>query len=247
LGQFGNGDFMFDESTGRVFYKGAIYLGISLIFFLFHRKRWGKLAALLMMLNLVAIGTRGFFLALFLTCLCYVVIGPIRTTRKFVLFIPVVLAGGLLLPRLFMLAGDRSDSNRIRIVTANQVLDRTNAVTTIIGNGFGFGVPERPDHIEIVPLEIFFKQGVAGYSWWIALFATLIVRFRRALLRGESRYAYPFFLSCVFIAIESCTNPFINNPIGMTFFVLALACMGVHVRDNSIDWCHTGDLKETRL
>jgi hypothetical protein len=227
LEPLGNGDFMFDEATQRVFYKGAIYLGVALLFLLFRRRRWAKIGAVLMILNLIAIGTRGFFLALFLTGLLYVLIGPMRATTKVALVLPVVLAGALLLPRLFLLAGDRSESNRERIVTLSQALDRTSVVSTVIGKGFGFGVPERPEHMEISYFEILYKQGVIGLCWWIGFFALLVARSRRALSYGKAELAYPFFLSSVFIALESFTNPFINNPIGMTFVTVALACLNV--------------------
>jgi hypothetical protein len=228
LEPLGNGDFMFDASTGRVFYKGAIYLCIALIFFLFQRGRWAKVAALLMVLNLIAIGTRGFFLALSLTGLLYLLIGRIRTIRKVALFLPLVLAAALLLPKLFLLAGDRSDSNRERIVTINQAFEHTNILTTIVGNGFGIGVPERPEHMEISYLEILYKQGIVGLCWWSALLVMLVLRFRRAIRWADPRRSYPFFLSSIFIAIESFTNPFINNPIGMTFVTVSLACLNVY-------------------
>jgi len=223
----GNGDFLFDESTQRVFYKGAVYLGIALSFLLFRRKRWARIAAVLMILNLIAIGTRGFFLALFLTGLLYVLIGPMRWAMKAALILPVLLVGAFLLPRLFLLAGDRSESNQTRIVTMSEALDRTTIVSTIIGNGFGIGVPERPEHMEISYLEILYKQGVLGLCWWGALLSFLVVRFRRALHSGKKGLAYSFFLSSVFIVLESFTNPYINNPIGMTFVTLALACMNI--------------------
>jgi hypothetical protein len=232
LDPLGNGDFMFDASTGRVFYKGAIYLCIALIFFLFQRGRWAKVAALLIVLNLIAIGTRGFFLALSLTGLLYLLIGRIRTMRKLALFLPFVLAGALLLPKLFLLAGDRSDSNRERMVTMSQAFDRTNIVTTMVGNGFGIGVPERPEHMEISYLEIFYKQGIVGLCWWVALLVLLVLRFRKAIGWTDPRRCYPFFLASIFIAIESFTNPFINNPIGMTFVTLSLACLNVYGSNN---------------
>jgi hypothetical protein len=224
----GNGDFMFDPSTGRVFYKGAIYLGIALFFFLFHRKLWAKFAALATVLNLIVIGTRGFFLALALTGLLYLLIAPIRPIRKLAFFLPLILALSFLLPKLFLLAGDRSDSNRVRIVTMNQAYERTNILTTVIGNGFGIGVPERPEHMEIAYLEIFYKQGIVGLCWWSALLVLLAVRFRRAVRQAEPWRSYPFFLSSMFIAIESFTNPFIDNPIGMTFVAASMACLNVY-------------------
>jgi len=233
LGTLGNGDFMFDESMGRVFYKGAIYLGIALFFFLFHRRSAAKIGAMFMILNLAVIGTRGFFLALFLTGVLYVFIGPIKTPKKISLLLPLILAGVILLPKVFMLAGNRGESDLERVVTVRQVLDRTNVLTVIGGNGFGIGVPERPEHMEIVYLEILYKQGLIGMCWWGTLFAVLVIRFYNSLVRGNSRLAYPFFLGCAFVAFESFTNPFIDNPIGMTFVTISLACLNVlGVTDN---------------
>jgi hypothetical protein len=36
---------------------------------------------------------------------------------------------------------------------------------------------------------------------------------------------YPFLLSSVFVLVESFTNPFVNNPIGMSMLVMSLACL----------------------
>jgi hypothetical protein len=230
----GMGDFLFDVSTERVFYKGSIYLAIALIFFLFQRKSWARIASLFMVLNLIAIGSRGFFLALFLTGFIYVLIGPLRVTTRVALILPVLLAGVILLPKLFLLAGNRTDSNMQRVVTIDQVVERTNILAVFEGHGFGVGVPERPEHMEIVPLEIFYKQGLIGLCWWGIFCGYIVVAFRKSIRHGNPDLAYPFFLSFVFIAIESCTNPYINNPIGMTFVVLALTCLNIRDSDNPI-------------
>jgi hypothetical protein len=223
----GNGDFFFDETTGRIFYKGALYLVISLFFFFFQKGLAGPVAALLIGPSLFVVGTRGFFLALFLTGLLYLVIGPIRIIKKAALILPVILLGSLLLPRVFLLAGNKNESDNIRIAVVQQALDRTNLLTVLVGNGLGVGVPMRPVHMEISYLEIFYKQGVLGLCWWAAAFFLLLIQFRRALRNGDNRLAYPFFLSCIFIAIESFTNPYLNNPIGLTFMTAAVVCLGV--------------------
>jgi hypothetical protein len=223
----GNGDFVFDSTTGRIFYKGALYIAIALIFFVFQKGRAGKVAALLIAPSLIVIGTRGFYLALFFIGLLYLVIGPIRMVKKAALILPVVLLGSLLLSWLFLLAGNKSESNDVRVATVQQALDRTDTLTVLVGNGFGLGVPMRPIHFEISYLEILYKQGAPGLCWWGAAFVLLVIQFRRALRCGHSRLAYPFFLSCIFIAVESFTNPYLNSPIGLTFVTAAVACLGV--------------------
>jgi hypothetical protein len=233
LTNVGNSDFLIDESTGRVFYKGALYIGIAAIFFLFREGPWSKLAAFLTLPALVVVGARGFFLGLFLTGLLYLAIGPIRIVKKVTLILLVILVGSAVLSGVSFLVGDRTTSNTTRIVIVQQALDRIDLLTAVVGNGLGVGVPMRPAHMEISYLEILYKQGALGLCWWGAAFLFLLTQFRRALRSGHGRLAYPFFLSGIFIAFESFTNPYLNNPIGLTFMTAAVACLAVLGRTDS--------------
>jgi hypothetical protein len=222
----GGEDFVF-EATGSFFYKGAIFICIALFFCLF-MKRWrGKALAVILFLGLLMIGSRGLFSAFALTVLVYAFAGPMSAVKKLVFAGMVVLVAAISLPVLFSLSGDKTESNTIRLTTLSQVADRINPASAIFGHGFGIGVPQRPEHMEISYVEIFHKQGAIGLFWWASLIATLALRFRKARI-GDSRHlAYPLILSAVFVLFESATNPFVNNPIGMYPFLICIVGLGV--------------------
>ena len=96
----------------------------------------------------------------------------------------------------------------------------------IVGNGLGVGVKERPVHMENSYLEIFHKQGILGMLWWGSMCLFLITRYRKAR-HTNYKYAQPLLLSACFVAFESLTNPFINNPIGIFVWLIALVGLDV--------------------
>jgi hypothetical protein len=224
-------EFMFRGESGLFFYKGSLYIAIGLIFFAFDRGRMSWLAILAAIAALVATGTRGFFLALIEIVLVHALTGIGGRVRKLRYF--VVPCAGLALLLILLFSGqlvDKQESDSVRITTASQVMDRITPVTIILGNGFGVGVEERPVHMENSYLEIFHKQGVLGILWWGSMFFFLIMRYRKAR-RANYEYAQPLFLSACFVAFESLTNPFINNPIGI--FVWLIALVGLDVLSGS--------------
>jgi hypothetical protein len=121
----------------------------------------------------------------------------------------------------------QASSDHERILTLAQVMERVNPVSIFFGHGFGLGVPERPVHMESAFLEVFHKQGVLGLAWWATVFVLLFARFRKASHTPERKLAYAFLLSVLFVFVESWTNPWITNPIGMAALLLALASLRV--------------------
>lgn len=219
----GAGDFMYDGLTYRIFYKGSIFIGIALLLFAFRKGKWAKLGVIISAIALLLTVSRGFLFGLFGVILLYVVIKPSRSHVKAAYLSAVVLGMGLAMAVVLGFAGDKAESDTIRIVTIDQVKERVNIETLFLGHGFGIGVPERPEHMEIAYLETFHKQGVLGLMWLGAIIALLIIRFWKALNSGHRTWAYPLFLSPIFILIESATNPFINNPIGLSAVLICLA------------------------
>jgi len=61
------------------------------------------------------------------------------------------------------------------------------------------------------------------------------LRFRKAAKFADRRLAYPLFLSAAFVFFESLTNPFINNPIGMSFLAICLAALKKLGDSNGLD------------
>ena len=216
-------DFMYDAADGRLFYKGSLYLGVAVIIFAFGRGRRAKVGLCITFATVLLTMTRGLLLALVSSFLIYVLVRPARVGLKVLYILSIVTIGGLSIIAILSFAGDKSGSDNDRRITINQVLDEVGPVSAIVGHGFGIGVPERPEHMEIAYLEIIHKQGVLGMVWIGYLCVVLIQRFRRAIKQGSASLAYPLLLSAVFVFVESMTNPFIDNPIGLSVIVIALA------------------------
>lgn len=227
LDRFGNGDFMFDSTVGRVFYKGALYAGIAVILFFFDKGRLAKLGMVGAFITLVLTVTRGFILALFLVVILYLFMKRGKSVQRLACIAILSIIGVVSLPALFTLAGDKTESNSDRIVTAQQVLNRVDSIHTIFGHGIGVGVPIRPEHMEMSYMEIFYKQGLLGLLWWGTLAIMMILNLRKSIYNGHGSLAFALFLSSVFVALESLTNPFINNPIGMTAILVSFVGLSV--------------------
>jgi hypothetical protein len=228
------------------YYKGFVYLCIAFIFVhLVYNKKYGWILALLSIAILITF-TRGLIFALSLTYFTYFIL-----IKKYVHVFAMLTLGVIVLlsgkdiyssiseslyklkkekqtsinPALSSkLLGDREFSDNERKRQIQQVFSSTTVTAVFWGHGFGNGVKSRPVHMEISYLEIFHKQGLIGIGVWIFLFLSLVKSFARAL-SVKPQLAYAYFLSALFIFLQSLTNQYINNPIGLGMVLLALVCL----------------------
>ena len=126
------------------------------------------------------------------------------------------------LPFFIESLGDKSGSDSARFVQINQVLADVNPVSFFIGHGFGIGVPVRPRGMEISFLEIFHKQGLLGLIFWFAIFTYIFLMYYNIKNKEYKKIAIPFLLSVVFIILQSGTNPYMNNPIGLSMILITI-------------------------
>lgn len=232
----GTGEFFFRAET-TFFYKGFIYLCIALIFIFFIHNRFRTVTMIVLCAAILLTFTRGFVFALAVTYLFYALF-----ERKHV---PLVIGGAALLAILFFskpviyqlssqlhelkgltedvpkdkLLGNRDESDEGRIQQAKEVFTAVTPLTAIVGHGFGNGVASRPVHMEVSYLEIFHKQGIVGLAVWSYLFYLLM---RSYTSSSRSALAKSYYFSACFVFFQSMTNQFINNPIGLSFALLAL-------------------------
>jgi hypothetical protein len=129
------------------------------------------------------------------------------------------LAANELNPRLL---GDRAHSDDARWRQIRQVLREVSFTSLFFGHGFGQGTALRPVHMEISYLEIFHKQGLLGLAFWFHLFYVIYRKFGESKKDGLST---AFYYSVVFIFIQSATNQYFNNPIGLGMVSLSLVCL----------------------
>lgn len=218
-------DEFFFRGDIAVFYKGFLYLGVGFCFFAFGRKRSSVLSVLLLATMVLTL-TRGLVLAS-----AAVAVLAYLTRPRSVLAVPIyggLLASGLVVawPWIVGLFAGRPESAEVRRFDLRVVQESVTPVSLLLGQGLGASVGDRA-RIEASYLEILHQQGVLGLLFWTALLALLTRDYVRASRRGEEGTALPFYLAALFVYIESATNPFLTNPIGMSMVLVSLTVLKV--------------------
>ena len=215
----------FWRGTSTFFYKGFIYMVVGAGFFLSHRRQARFLAIGLFVAVIVLSGTRGLLLAVAAVVAVYAAL--IRRSPVLIAIQIVALLAGVfaLADEYAALANARGVSDGVRIVQAQEVAERITLPSFLVGHGFGHGVPSRPERMELMYLEVLHKQGAVGLLFWAAALVFVLGLYRRARAAGAWREASPFLLAVVAVYAQSLTNPFLNNPIGITVLVVSMASL----------------------
>lgn len=239
------------------FYKGFVFLSIGLIFIYFLRPKYWSIMASVIVLAIILTFTRGFIFALLLTAFFYLLQQPLTVKLKLPVLSVLLMATIALvyygneayagLSRIIYksdlnsgftrefepekLLGNREFSDNERKKQLYQVLERTTLSSVFIGHGFGIGIPVRPVHMEISYLEIFHKQGLIGLLFWGVIFFLLTKKFL-ARRSDQIPLSNAFYFGSLFIFFQSATNQYFNNPIGMSFILLALVCLDLTLKSN---------------
>ena len=220
------------------FYKGFVYMCVGLFFFLMEKKV-NKLIVTILVLAIVLTFTRGFIVAIVLTYLAYLLFIK-KSGSRIVLYSLMISIVIISLWSSFHDANiNRQASDSARIIQVQEVVHDVTPLSIFIGHGFGIGVPSRPDKMEIAYLEIFHKQGLMGISFWVILLALTTTLYKS--VRGENRrLASAFLLAVVVIYVQSFTNPYVNNPIGITMILLSCVCLNVLANNSTGDGQENG-------
>ncbi len=97
-------------------------------------------------------------------------------------------------------------------------------VQLIFGSGYGTEINHRINGIEISFLDILMEQGLIGSAIWGFLFIMVFYNYYVSYKRGSRLTSLDISLIASFLGILLLTNinPFINNPIGISFFLILL-------------------------
>ncbi|WP_291047300.1 hypothetical protein [Empedobacter sp. UBA1574] len=219
-GQSENSEVMF-RNEYMFFYKGFLYLGVGFLFLILSNKKIDQILSFLVFSALCLTLTRGFILMSILVYAFYIYFINKKIFLKIFISVIGISLAIYLLPILFETLGDKSDSDIIRFNTINQVVDEISVFSFLFGHGFGHGVELRPIHMEISFLEIFHKQGIIGISFWLYLLYLNFKYYFKIKSKNYKKLVLPFLLSVCFTYLQSLTNPFINNPIGISIIMLS--------------------------
>jgi len=224
------------------FYKGFLFFGVGTIFYYFtDYSRWKNYFIIILITTIVLSVTRGLLFSLALTFAVYFLATRYYANATYGLALAVIIVAFgssviLSTSRFFdarshhksyakadpTLLGDRKYSDNGRAAQANEVWHQASFASSLMGHGFGGGTLSRPIHMEISYLEIFHKQGLIGLTFWGCFAGAILFQFRGATV---SQAVNAFFYSALFIFIESLTNQYINNPIGISILLLSLCCL----------------------
>jgi O-antigen ligase len=94
----------------------------------------------------------------------------------------------------------------------------------IIGSGYGTEIGGRVTGIETSFLDILVEQGIIGLTLWLILCLLVYYYYHKAHKRGRHISTIDRSLMGIFVGVLLLTNinPFINNPIGIVFFLILL-------------------------
>jgi hypothetical protein len=119
---------------------------------------------------------------------------------------------------------DVSINARIEFIIDSKNILLRNPKNFIFGTGYGTEIAGRTSGIEMSFLDILVEQGAIGLAFWCFLFFQVIYNFYIFYKRTGQLTSNEISLISAFVGILLLTNinPFINNPIGISFFLVLL-------------------------
>jgi hypothetical protein len=216
-------EFGFRGESGAFVYKGFAYMCIGFIFLYFDKKQ-NYLYLTIVLIAIIATLTRGFILTIGIILLPYI-LNKYFKNKQFIsltiLLTLLVVAIAYITPIYLETLGDKTESDYVRDKQVAEVFERTSIETILIGHGYGKGVPIREGHFEITYLEIFHKQGIVGLAFWFVFLLIIIRLFQKST--NETHIKNSLLGATIFLFIQSASNPFLVNSIGLTTLFIVIS------------------------
>jgi hypothetical protein len=218
-----NGE-VISRGTGLLFYKGDLYLGIALVFLVSLRSRYWRPKALFMVVALILTLTRGFILSTSVAILMLLALQ--RRRAAFVVGLLIVAIAAAFVWFYFPSLNEGLSSNRVlsnqqRLDDMDFMWSNTSLKTVFFGEGLGSLIDDRVN-IENTFLWALWKLGLAGLAFWL-MPLVLCMSYFAAIPNGrENRLASAFLCGTILVYAQTLTNPYLNNPIGLSFVLISV-------------------------
>lgn len=208
------------------FYKGFLFLGVATIFLVARqRPHWAALAMLVVAATIMTL-TRGFILATGFAILlllldrgklgALVLSGASLALAVFLVFIYLPGTDATVLVQ-------REESTSQRVDDFRYLVDHFRAKSLLVGEGFGSEINGRLQ-VENTFLWAFWKMGILGLMFWLSPLA-IAWHYYRSSRKDDSALARAYFYGVVLIYVQTAANPYLNNPIGLSFVIVAIFCL----------------------
>lgn len=119
---------------------------------------------------------------------------------------------------------DISVNARIEFIIDSKDILLNNVTYLIFGTGYGMEIAGRVNGIEMTFLDILVEQGLIGLGIWLFLCLLVFYNYYNVYKREKKLDPLDISLMAAFMGILMLTNinPFLNNPIGISFFLILL-------------------------
>lgn len=224
-------EFMFRGSSGLFVYKGFLYLCIGLIFWIANKGRSNLFKSISIGIIFLAIFltlTRGFLISTILSVVVFLIL--MRKYKIIYIFFGIaftsilIMFGYIEIDGLgYLIRSDTDVSDVTRYQDLIYMIENTNLLSFFIGHGFGSVISADRLNIENAYLWIWWKMGIPGiFFWFIPLM--LCIRYIRKIAFNSQYYyqAVAYFCGVLLVYIQSGANPYLTNPIGMSFVIIAI-------------------------
>ena len=205
-------------------YKGFLYLGVAVVFLVALRPRFWVLLTIVVATAQLLTFTRGFLLS---TCIATFTL--LCAQRRWRAAVPALLlvAATLFVILVYLPSSDESIGGRYesstnqRLEDMQYIADNLSVKTLTIGEGYASLINNRYQ-IENTFLWALWKLGSLGLAFWLLPFFLGLLYYFRIPNRRSDPAANAFLFGLVLIYLQTATNPFLNNPIGLSFVIVAV-------------------------
>jgi hypothetical protein len=219
--------------SGEFFiYKGFLYLGISIVFFVAIRgKYWAPLATLVAIAMILTF-TRGFVIS---TAAAVLLMLFMQGRWRAAVPVLVLVASAAFIVWIYLPSLDSSVltshefSMNQRLEDMTYMFYHATAKTFIIGEGYGSLINDRY-LIENTFLWAWWKLGTIGLLFWLLPLSLCIYYYTKISNRRSNPLANAYLFGTVLVYVQTATNPFLNNPIGLSFVMLAIFSLRILAR-----------------
>jgi hypothetical protein len=228
---------VYSRGGALLVYKGDLYLGIALVFLVSIRGRYWLPSALLISVALVLTLTRGYILSTSAAILMLLVVQRRKSAFLFGLLLTAIAA--VLVWRYFPtlnagLSSNRLISNEQRLSDMDFLWSNTSMKTILIGEGFGSLINDR-NNIENTFLWVLWKLGMPGLIFWLMPLMLCLTYFVEIPNCRQHRLACAFLFGTILVYVQTSTNPYLTNPIGLSFVMLSLFSLRTFAKDANLD------------
>lgn len=220
--------------SGEFFvYKGFLYLCVAIVFLIALRPRRALIPLVLLFTAMVLTFTRGFVVSTSVAVLL-MLIAQRRWPAAISTMLVATAAAAFIW--VYLPSSDTAVADKYQTSSGQRVEDmlyiayNLDPGSLLFGHGFGSLINNR-FLIENTYLWALWKLGLLGVAFWMSPLILCLLYYHRIEGRSRNRLANAYLFGTILVYLQTALNPFLNNPIGLSFVLLSIFSLRVLSRE----------------